>query len=64
VSPLERYVARLKDERAVLQNVLDRLEAEDAASEQTIPGTEQWIKQITVRLAAIDTFLKAVETGP
>jgi hypothetical protein len=57
-------VARLKDERAALESILEELETDDSVPEGAIRNTEQWIEQLRTRLAAIDTFLKAVESGP
>jgi hypothetical protein len=61
-SPLERYVARLKDERATLQWLLDQLETENALWGEEVQSTPEWVDQVKVRLAKIDTFLKAVES--
>jgi hypothetical protein len=60
VSPLQSYMARLKDEKAALESVLKQLKTENV-SENRIDDTDRWIEQVTVRLAAIDTALKALE---
>ena len=57
VSPLQSYVARLKDEKAALERVLKQLDV----SEDRIDDTDEWIEQVTVRLGAIDTALKALD---
>ena len=58
---LERYVARLKDERAVLEWLLEQLETESGVSGEGIQSTPEWVEQVKLRLAKIDTFLNAVE---
>jgi hypothetical protein len=60
-SPLERYVARLKDERSVLDRLLHQLEADGPLSGKQIQSTLHWVEQVRLRLAEIDAFLKAVE---
>ncbi len=60
VSPLQSYVARLKDEKAALERLLKQLKTKNVA-EDRIDDTDAWIEQVTVRLAAIDTALKALE---
>jgi hypothetical protein len=60
-TPLERYVTRLKDERSTLKWLLDQLETESAISGEGIQSTPEWIDQVKIRLAKIDTFLKAAE---
>ena len=59
-SPLQSYVARLKDEKAALERVLTQLQIE-GVSENRIGDTDTWIEQVTERLAAIDTALKALD---
>jgi hypothetical protein len=62
MTALERYVARLKEEREVLEKVLEDLESEAAASDDGIDGTASWIEQVKLKLAKIDVFLKAAES--
>jgi hypothetical protein len=51
----------LKDERAVLEWLLEQLETESGVSGEGIQSTPEWVEQVKLRLAKIDTFLNAVE---
>jgi hypothetical protein len=59
---LKRYVARLKDEWVTLHKLLDELETEQELTAKRVRGTDEWIAQVKLRLAEIDTFLKAAES--
>ena len=50
-----------EDERATLERLLEELGTENAVWDGGIESTGEWIKQVKVRLAEIETFLKAVE---
>ena len=62
-SPLERYVARLKEERDVLDRLLHQLEADSTIADKQIRSTSEWIEQVRLRIAEIDDFLAAMESA-
>ena len=62
-SPLERYVARLKEERDVLDRLLHQLEVESTIADKQIRSTSEWIEQVRLRIAEIDDFLAAIESA-